>query len=171
MARANRLHQNVTNMVAALVVVMLGVGAVYFTTMRTDSDQTRTFDFSSELSIARAQATSFTPVRPVGDQWKVRSATFTRPEGVQTWRVGVELPRGGFLWIEQVDGQIDAAFQRWSKDGRNEGSLEVLGVPRQKWSNGDWRALTFADEGVALGVYGKASFEQLAQLAQSLSGS
>jgi hypothetical protein len=167
-----RRNQNVLNMVAAMVVVMLGVGAVYFATMRTDGDQVQPFDFASQLSLARAQATSFTPVRPIPTiRWTVTAATFTRDAGVEHWRVGVRLPSGRFAWIEQVDGSIEEYLAQWSKGGTSVGSIEVLGVPRQHWVSGSWHALTFADEGVALGVFGSAPVDELVELAQSLSGS
>lgn len=167
-----RPHQNVINMVAAMVVVMLAVGAVYFTTMRTAPDEVNTFDFASQLSLARAQAQSFTPVRPLpADRWEITSASFSRVNDVETWRVGVALGTGRYLWIEQVDGAVGEAEQRWSRGGEVVDSVDVLGVPRQHWVNGQWQALTFSDEGVALGVFGKASLAELVELAQSLSGS
>lgn len=179
MARSPRLHQNVINMVAAMVVVMLGVAAVYFTTMRTSSDDVSSVDFTSELSLARAQAASFTPVRPLpADQWQITAASFTRTpaEGagdavVETWRVGVRFPSGHFAWIEQVNGDVDLAMQRWNRGGQLVALVDVLGVPRQHWESGEWQALTFADEGVALGVFGKATLAEITALTQSLSGS
>lgn len=179
MTRTARLHQNVINMVAAMVVVMLGVGAVYFSTMRTSTDEIATVDFASELSLARAQAVSFTPVRPVpADQWEITAATFTRTptvgdgDGVvETWRVGVRFPSGNFAWIEQVNGDVDLAMQRWNRGGQLVAVVDVLGVPRQHWESGEWQALTFADEAVALGVFGKATLAEITALTQSLSGS
>lgn len=167
-----RRNQNVINMVAAMVVVMLGVGAVYLATMRPDTKQATDFDFGSALSIARAQASSFTPLRPLPSQkWQVTTAEFTRDEGIERWRVGIALPSGRFAWIEQTDGDIEQAARGWSRNGSALESIEVLGVPRQHWVSGAWQALTFADEGIALGVFGKASVEELVELAQSLSGS
>jgi len=90
---------------------------------------------------------------------------------VETWRVGVTLASGRFVWIEQVDGEITSAQQRWSRQGEVVGSVDVLGVPRQHWVSDGWRALTFADEGVALGIFGKANLDEMVELAQSLSGS
>lgn len=174
-----RLHQNVINMVAAMVVVMLGVGAVYFTTMRTASDQVATIDFDSQLSLARAQARSFTPVRPLpAERWQITAVDFSRSDSqstpgdvVETWRVGVRLPSGRFAWIEQVDGDLELSMERWTRGGTLLGQVPVLGVPREHWQSGSWRALTFADEGVALGVFGKAELAELIDLSQSLSGS
>lgn len=179
MARSPRLHQNVTNMVAAMVVVMLGVGAVFLTTMRTSTDEVSTVDFASELSLARAQAVSFTPVRPLpAEKWEITAASFTRAPGegdaqdeVETWRVGVRFPSGRFAWIEQVNGDVDLAMQRWNRGGQLVGLVDVLGVPRQHWESGEWQALIFADEGVALGVFGKATLAEITALTQSLSGS
>jgi hypothetical protein len=166
-----RAQQTVLNMVAATVVVMLGVGAVYLTTLRTESDQVTTVDFDSQLSIARAQATSYTPVRPgESAKWSIVSAEFFREGGVERWRVGLQLTSGSFVWIEQVDGEIEQALERWSRDGERVGAVDVLGVPREKWESGSWRALTFSDEGVALALFGKATFAELSEVGQSLSG-
>jgi hypothetical protein len=166
-----RAQQTVLNMVAATVVVMLGVGVVYVMTLRAPSDQVQTVDFQSQLSLARAQATSYTPLRPGNsDDWSVTSAEFTRDNEIERWRVGLQLKSGSFIWIEQVDGGIEQALERWSRDGRRVGEVTVLGVPRQQWESGSWRSLTFSDEGVALAVFGRATFAELRAVAQSLSG-
>ncbi|MEV4556931.1 DUF4245 domain-containing protein [Kitasatospora sp. NPDC049285] len=168
---SNRGRQTVRDMVLSMAAIGVVVAIGYFSIPSAESkDGVHPVSYRVELASAK-RAAPYPLLGPEGlpDGWRATSVSYAKDkQGHNVWHLGFNTPTGQYAAIEQSDGSADAVVAENVPGGRPDGSSSVAGQEWQRVQGDRYRALTRPSGSATTVLTGTASYEELAQLAQSL---
>jgi hypothetical protein len=169
-----RGSETVGDVVRSLVALLGVIAAVViaFTVMRPDQQGPEAVDYGRILEQVRAEYPY--PVlapTPVPDGWTATSVEHASTPSGNRWRLGFVTGDGGFVGLEQSDGEIQSYLDHRLDDFTEDGASQIDGVSWQRWLEDDDqpdRALVRVDGAVVTIVLGTESYQALEDFASSL---
>ncbi|MFD8594594.1 DUF4245 domain-containing protein [Kitasatospora sp. NPDC059646] len=169
---SKRGRQTVRDMVLSMAAVGVVVAVAYFSIPSADGNSgVHPVPYQAELASAKRAA----PYPLLGPQalpagWQATSVTYSpNDKGHAVWHLGFSTASGQYAAIEQSDGKADEVVARNVPGGKPDGSSTVAGQDWQRVQGDRYRALTRPAGSTGTTVLtGTASYEELAQLAESL---
>ena len=167
-----RMRQTVGDMVRSMAVVLAVVAVIVLLAWRPDPEPITVVDAAPVVARAAAQA-DFAVSAPAGlpDAWRATSARWEETEesdGLPVLHVGYVTPADAYAQVTQSTATSPAYLQEQTKKGRPDGTIEVDGVPWERFDADDRRSLVLAGDPVLTVVSGSADWPELVELASSL---
>lgn len=165
-----RGRQSVRDMILSMLAVGV-VGAVaYMFIPHAAGGGIGAVDYRSSLASAK-RAAPYPVLGPEGlaGNWKATSVEYKKdPKGHALWHLGFVTPSGQYAAVEQSDAGRDDVIAATVPGGKSDGEAPVAGRPWQRYLGDHYRGLTVQTGTATTVVTGTASYDELAQLAQSL---
>ncbi len=157
----------------AVVLVLVGV-IVAFNVAGQPDEVVRVVDYPAAIAQARAQAPyDVLGPDPLPDGWRVTSARTEQAGGSVTWHVGMVTRDDDYAAVEQTDGDRDQFVQQFAAGASRAGTARLSdgchgsGSRAASRRTERWSAPSTASRPPSVG---SASWDELAQLAESLRG-
>ncbi|MFI9782301.1 DUF4245 domain-containing protein [Kitasatospora sp. NPDC051984] len=165
-------RQSVRDMVLSMAAVGIVVAVAYFSIPSADGKGgVHRVPFQAELSSAkRAAPYPLLGPQPLPEGWQATSVSYSPSDkGHAVWHLGLSTASGQYAAVEQSDGKPDDVVAKNVPGGKPDGTSTVAGQEWQRVQGDRYRALTrpAGDKGTTV-LTGTASYEELAQLAETL---
>ncbi|WP_235438072.1 DUF4245 domain-containing protein [Kitasatospora griseola] len=165
-------RQTVRDMVLSMAAVGIVVTVAYFSIPSADGKNgVHPVQYQVELASAkRAAPYPLVGPQPLPEGWQATSVSYgASDKGHAVWHLGFSTASGQYAAIEQSDGKPDDVVAKNVPGGKPDGTATVDGQEWQRVQGDRYRALTRPAGSTGTTVLtGTASYEELAQLAQSL---
>lgn len=153
------------------MLVIGGVVAVaYVFVPHSAGDGVHAVDYRTSLASAKRGA-PYPVLGPDGlsDRWRATSVEY-KPDGKghQVWHLGFVTPSGGYAAVEQSDADRDSVISSAISGAKPDGSASLAGQDWARYQGDRYRGLVIGTGAATTVVAGSASYDELAQLAQSL---
>ncbi len=175
MAGRTRGRETVGDAVRSLVVLLGVIAAVVaaFTVMRPDARSPDPVDYGSALDHVRGEyAYPVLAPDPVPDGWRATSVEHSSLPTGDRWRLGFLTGDGGFVGLEQSDGEIESYLADRLAEFGEDGASEIAGATwERRVEQGDRtdRALVRVDGGAVTIVLGTEPYDVLEAFVATLS--
>jgi hypothetical protein len=157
-----------------MVLSMLAVGGVvffgYLFIPHSGGDGVHVVEYRAALASAK-RAAPYPLLGPEGlsDRWRATSVDYRKDnQGHAVWHLGFITPSGQYAAIEQSNASRDDVIAAAVAGGKSDGSASVAGQDWQRYQGSRYRGLASSTGAATTVVTGTASYQELAQLAQSL---
>ena len=169
----SRRRKTAGDLVRSMAVVLVLVGVIVAFNVAGQPDEVvRVVDYPSAIAQARSQAPyDVLGPDPLPGRWRVTSARTEQAGGSVSWHLGMVTRDGDYAAVEQTDGDRDQFVQQFAAGASRAGTARTGELSWQRLEDGEPedRAMVRTVDGVTTAVVGSASWDELAQLAESLS--
>lgn len=170
-----RLRQTIGNMVWSMLLVLAVVAVILLVTMRARPDAVKVIDYTSELTVARAQA-GYPILAPVGlsSDWRATSARWQLTDASspdKAWHLGFVTPGEQYAQLGESATTNVNYIPEQTASGKPTTTSQVGGYEWQRYENStSQRSLVRIANGVTIVVTGTADWPLLEEFAASLRG-
>ncbi|WP_245194717.1 DUF4245 domain-containing protein [Kitasatospora phosalacinea] len=170
---SKRGRQTVRDMVLSMAAVGVVVVVAYFSIPGADGKGNGVHSVPYQVELASAKRAAPYPLlgpQQLPDGWKATSVSYGPSEKSRAaWHLGLNTASGQYAAVEQADGSSEDVVERNVPGAEPDGTATVAGQEWQRVQGDRYRALVRPAGGTGTTVLaGTASYEELAQLAETL---